>query len=155
MADATTNKKACVPERRPAATVAASAVALALALGGVPAAALADDGQSQASNGAAQNQPATPPDASGGAAPAGGQPPAGEGQAPGSGGGASATTFDYAGAYPGAKTADGANESSTTETIAATDADQNAVLVRKGGSLTLQGATLQKAGDGSSDDACN
>ena len=161
MADATTNKKACVPVRRPAATVAASAVALALALGGVPAAALADDGQSQASNGAAQNQPATPPDASGGAAPAGGQPPAGEGQAPlgtapgGSGGGASATTFDYAGTYTGAKTADGANESSTNETIAATDADQNAVLVRKGGSLTLQGATLQKAGDGSSDDACN
>ena len=155
MADATTNKKACVPVRRPAATVAASAVALALALGGVPAAALADDGQSQASNGAAQNQPATPPDASGGATPAGGQPPAGEGQAPGSGGGASATTFDYAGGYTGTKTADGANESSTNETIAATDADQNAALVRKGGSLTLQGTTLQKAGDGSSDDACN
>ena len=155
MADATTNKKACVPVRRPAATVAASAVTLALALGGVPAAALADDGQSQASNGAAQNQPATPPDASGEAVPAGGQPPVGEGQAPGSGGGASATTFDYAGGYTGTKTADGANESSTNETIAATDADQNAVLVCKGGSLTLQGATLQKAGDGSSDDACN
>ena len=152
---------------RPAAKIVASAVALALAVGTVPAVALADDAQTQgqASGDAAQSQPTAPPDA-GGKAPADGKAPTGDGQAPsdgstpsgapgGGGGGASATTFDYSGTYSGAKTADGTNESSTNETIAATDADQNAALVRNGGSLVTEGDTLQKSGDGTNDDACN
>ena len=150
---------------RPAAKIAASTVALTLALGAVPAGAFADDVQAQGSGDAAQTQQAAPPDA-GGQAPSGGSAPAGDGQAPsggsapsgapgGAGGGADATTFDYSGSYAAEKTADGASETSTNETIAEADADQNAALAKNGGSLVIEGGTLQKSGDGTNDDACN
>lgn len=147
---------------RPAAKLAASTVALALALGTVPVWAFADDVQAQGAGDATQTQQAAPPDA-GGQAPADGSAPAGDGQAPSAapapsgapGGGADATTFDYSGSYAAEKTADGTSATSTDETISEADADRNAALVRNGGSLVIEGGTLQKSGDGTNDDACN
>ncbi|MCC6109520.1 MAG: adhesin, partial [Denitrobacterium sp.] len=147
---------------RPAAKLAASTVALALALGTVPVWAFADDVQAQGAGDTAQTQQAAPPDA-GGQAPADGSAPAGDGQAPSAapapsgapGGGADATTFDYSGSYAAEKTADGTSATSTDETISEADADRNAALAQNGGSLVIEGGTLQKSGDGTNDDACN
>jgi hypothetical protein len=145
---------------RPAAKLAASTVALALALGTVPVWAFADDVQAQGAGDATQTQQAAPPDA-GGQAPADGSAPAPSGAtapsgAPGdAGGGADATTFDYSGSYAAEKTADGTSATSTDETISEADADRNAALAQNGGSLVIEGGTLQKSGDGTNDDACN
>ncbi|PLS29410.1 adhesin [Bifidobacterium parmae] len=73
------------------------------------------------------------------------------GQAAGMGG-ANTMTYDYSGTYTAALTADG-EEVASSDTTAATDADQNAALAQNGGTLTLTGATLTKSGD--SDNADN
>ncbi|HWT75393.1 MAG TPA: hypothetical protein VN258_11855 [Mobilitalea sp.] len=55
----------------------------------------------------------------------------------------------------GAYTVDGITETSDSQTIEATESNQNAVLVKNGGSLTITGATLNKTGDTSSADESN
>lgn len=70
-------------------------------------------------------------------------------------GGASTMTFDYTGSYAGALAADGEAISSSGETLTATVSDQNAALVQNGGSLTLEGALLQKSGNDTDGDRCN
>ncbi|WP_240541924.1 adhesin [Bifidobacterium simiarum] len=70
-------------------------------------------------------------------------------------GGANTMSYDYAGSYSAALTADGTDKTSKNATTAATKADQNAALVQNGGTLTLTDATLKKSGDGSSDDNDN
>ena len=70
-------------------------------------------------------------------------------------GGADTMTFDYTGSYAGALAADGEAISSSGETLTATVSDQNAALIQNGGSLTLEGALLQKSGDDTDGDRCN
>ncbi|MBM6999893.1 adhesin [bacterium] len=109
-------------------------------------------GAEAAQPGGETGQGTTPPDVpggAGGAQGAGGQPPAG------GMGGADTMTFDYQGTYAGALTADGAAVTSTGETYAATDRDQNAALAQNAGTLTISGGTLTKAGDDTDGDTCN
>lgn len=87
----------------------------------------------------------------GGSQSAMGTPPNGTGGM----GGANTMTYDYTGSYSGAITADGSSQSSSGETISASDTDQNAALAQNGGTLTLNGGTLAKSGDGSNDDNSN
>ena len=55
----------------------------------------------------------------------------------------------------GVFTVDGAEETSENQSYDATQADQSAVLVKNGGSLSLSGGTLSKTGDTSSADNSN
>ncbi|WP_240539365.1 adhesin [Bifidobacterium sp. SO1] len=71
----------------------------------------------------------------------------------GMGGGANTMSYDYAGSYTAALTADGKEVTSSGETTTATDSDQNAALAQNGGTLTIENATLTKSGD--SDNADN
>ncbi len=81
-----------------------------------------------------------------------GEPPDGAG---GGAGGPNAKAFDYTGTFSAALTADAAEKSVSGETLTATQSDQNAALAQNGGTLTLEGATLEKSGDDTSGDRCN
>ena len=84
-----------------------------------------------------------------------GQPNGAGAQGGGMQGGADTMAFDYTGSYAGTLAADGEAVSSSGETFTATESDQNAALVQNGGSLTLEGALLQKSGDDTDGDRCN
>ncbi|KAB8295658.1 beta strand repeat-containing protein [Bifidobacterium avesanii] len=70
-------------------------------------------------------------------------------------GGADTMSYDYAGTYSGALAADGSAETSSGETVTASNDDQNAALAQNGGTLTVTGGTLAKSGNASSDDNAN
>lgn len=55
----------------------------------------------------------------------------------------------------GMYTVDADSETSKNKTIVATQSNQNAVLVKNGGNLTISGATLNKTGDTTSEDESN
>jgi hypothetical protein len=55
----------------------------------------------------------------------------------------------------GAYSANGETKTSTNEKITATTADQNGLLARNGGNITISGATINKTGDTTSEDECN
>ncbi len=110
-------------------------------------------GAETAQPGGEGGQGGTPPDAPSGQGGQGGQPP--EGGMGGGMGGADTMTFDYQGTYAGALTADGTAVTSSGETYAATDPDQNAALAQNAGTLTISGGTLTKAGDDTNGDNCN
>jgi hypothetical protein len=76
---------------------------------------------------------------------------------PEGGGGFSPDTmvYDYTGTYTGALSVEGETKSSDGETIAATDKDQNAILVQKDGVLKVTNGTITKSGDDTSGDPCN
>lgn len=109
------------------------------------------------------------PSGNGGAAPSGeGQTPSGvqgtppTGQAPSGGapsgegmGGADTMNFDYKGTYTAALIADGTGKTSESETITATEKEQNVALVQNGGTLTISNNTLTKSGDDTDGDNCN
>ena len=69
------------------------------------------------------------------------------------GGGANTMSYDYTGSYTAALTADGNEVTSDGETTEATESDQNVVLAKNGGTMTITNATLNKSGD--SDNADN
>jgi hypothetical protein len=96
-------------------------------------------GQSPATSGGSSNQSGSM-----------GQPPSG-----GMGGGADTQSYDYRGIYQGTLSADGVEQTSSSETLAASDADVNAALVQNGGSLAIYGDTLTKSGDDTNGDNCN
>jgi hypothetical protein len=95
-----------------------------------------------------------PPDgAPAGQPPQGGEQPSDMNQAPP--GGADTMTFDYKGSYTAALVADGKEVKSDGESLIAADADQNALLVQNGGTLTITKGALQKSGDDTNGDNCN
>lgn len=139
------------------AGLAAICGALTLSLCPLTAVAATTSGSPSARLGTLRRQ--TPPSTPDGSMP-GGTAPSGDGtaQAPNGqpgGGGADTTTFDYAGTYNGAKTADGSSVTSGNETISATESDQNALLAQHGGTLSVTGATVTKSGDDTDGDRCN
>ncbi len=95
----------------------------------------------------------TPPDMPSGENGEGQTPP--DGQGPQGGGGANTQTFDYSGSYSGTLTASGSENSSSDETLEATESDQNVALAQDGGTLTINNDTLTKSGDDTNGDNCN
>ena len=55
----------------------------------------------------------------------------------------------------GSKTVDATEETSDGDTVSSTTADENTILVKNGGSLTLENGTLDKTGDSSNADQSN
>lgn len=80
----------------------------------------------------------TPPD----------NPPSGKG-------GPDTQSYDYTGSYTGVLSADGSEQNSTNETVSASEKDQNALLARNGGTLTITDGTIEKTGEDTDEDACN
>ncbi len=78
-----------------------------------------------------------------------------DGQGPQGGGGANTQTFDYSGAYSATLTASGSENSSSDESLEATETDQNVALAQDGGTLTIDNDTLTKSGDDTNGDNCN
>ena len=78
-----------------------------------------------------------------------------DGQGPQGGGGANTQTFDYSGSYSGTLTASGSENSSSGESLEATESDQNVALAQDGGTLTIDNDTLTKSGDDTNGDNCN
>lgn len=74
---------------------------------------------------------------------------------PGGTGGADTMTYDYTGTLNGVLNADGQDLTSSGETVAATETDQNAALAQNGGSLTITDDTLTKTGSDTNGDNCN
>lgn len=112
--------------------------------------ALAEE-SSNANQPQAQQSGGTPPAAPDGEA--GGQmgtPPDGEG-----GGGANTQQFDYPGLYSATLTADGEDQSTSDETLTATESLANAALAQNGGTLDLRNVLLNKSGDANDGDSCN
>lgn len=139
------------PARRLGAALVAGALVASLcplqaiaATGGGPAGGTPPEKPSSSENNTSGNA-GTPPDKPG-------EPPDGAG---GGAGGPNTKTFDYTGTFSAALTADAAVKSSSGETLTATQSDQNAALAQNGGTLTLEGATLEKSGDDTSGDRCN
>ncbi len=95
----------------------------------------------------------TPPDMPSGENGEGQTPP--DGQGPQGGGGANTQTFDYSGSYAGTLTASGSENSSSDESLEATESDQNVALAQDGGTLTIDNDTLTKSGDDTNGDNCN
>lgn len=95
----------------------------------------------------------TPPDMPSGENGEGQTPP--DGQGPQVGGGANTQTFDYSGSYSGTLTASGSENSSSDESLEATESDQNVALAQDGGTLTIDNDTLTKSGDDTNGDNCN
>lgn len=95
----------------------------------------------------------TPPDMPSGENGEGQTPP--DGQGPQGGGGANTQTFDYSGSYSGTLTASGSENSSSGESLEATESDQNVALAQDGGTLTIDNDTLTKSGDDTNGDNCN
>ena len=141
------------------AKVVAVALTATLALGSTPALVYAATTQADATTTASSTSTTSSASGNGDVAPSMpsdgaqgvGAPPSGGGP----GGGADTMSFDYTGSYTGTLTADGTTVSSSGESIAATDADVNAVLAENGGTLTLEGSTLSKSGDDTNGDNCN
>lgn len=73
----------------------------------------------------------------------------------GPGGGADTQSFDYSGSYTGKVATDGEEITSESETIEATDTDQNALLSENGGTLEVKNGTVTKSGDDTNGDNCN
>ena len=87
-----------------------------------------------------------------------GQPPAmpsGDNAQGGPGGGADTQSFDYSGSYSGKVTADGEEVTSESETIDATETDQNALLSENSGTIEVKDGTVTKSGDDTDGDNCN
>lgn len=84
-----------------------------------------------------------------------GEPPSGEMGEGGGMGGANTQSFDYSGSYSATKSASGTEESSSGETLEATDSDVNVTLAQNGGTLTIDNDTLNKSGDDENGDNCN
>ncbi|ACU94122.1 hypothetical protein Ccur_03990 [Cryptobacterium curtum DSM 15641] len=141
------------------AKVVAVALTATLALGSTPALVYAATTQADATTTASSTSTTSSAPGTGDVAPSmpsdgaqgAGAPPSGGGP----GGGADTMSFDYTGSYTGTLTADGTAVTSSGESIAATDADVNAVLAENGGTLTLEGSTLSKSGDDTNGDNCN
>ncbi len=95
----------------------------------------------------------TPPDMPSGENGEGQTPP--DGQGPQGGGGANTQTFDYSGSYAGTLTASGSENSSSDESLEATESDRNVALAQDGGTLTIDNDTLTKSGDDTNGDNCN
>jgi trimeric autotransporter adhesin len=78
---------------------------------------------------------------------------------PGQGGGANTQSFDYKGTYSATLTADRNSDNTTNqasnETVDATESLANAALAENGGALSIDGSTLNKAGDCDDGDSCN
>lgn len=70
-------------------------------------------------------------------------------------GGPDTQSYDYNGTHTGVKSADGSEESSSNETITATESDQNALLAENGGTLSTENGTISKSGDDTNGDNCN
>ena len=77
-----------------------------------------------------------------------GNPPSGKG-------GPDTQSYDYTGSYTGVLSADGSEQNSTNETVSAVEKDQNALLARNGGTLTITDGTIEKTGEDTDEDACN
>lgn len=77
------------------------------------------------------------------------------GSSGGPGKGANTQEYDYSGSYSGALTADGESKQSDSETISATNSDQNAVLSENGGTAAVTNGTITKTGSDSDGDNCN
>lgn len=122
-------------------TAAVLAAAL-LASGGLVPAAYAAENTAPSADVSTQGGPPAPP------------PGGFNGGMPG-GGGANTMTYDYTGTLSGALTADGQDQTSSGQTIAATETDQNAILAHNGGSLTITDGTLTKTGSDTNGDNCN
>jgi hypothetical protein len=71
------------------------------------------------------------------------------------GGGANTQTYDYSGETTGALTADGTAVTASEKSYSAATADQNTALAKNGGTLTIDGAALEKSGDDTNGDNCN
>ncbi len=129
----------------------------------------AQQGQPPSDAGGGQNgqggQPPSKPDGEQQGGEAGGEPPSkpngegdadgGGGQAPGGGGGANTQSYDYSGSLSGELSVNGDEKTSEGESVSATEADQNAVLVSNGGTLKMTGAILSKSGGDGNGDNCN
>lgn len=105
---------------------------------------------------APDGQPPQKDGQSGQAPPSGapsGQPP--QGAPEGGMKGADTMTYDYEGTYEAALTADGKKVNSDKETYTASDPDQNAALIKNGGTLTFTEGNLKKSGDDTNGDNCN
>lgn len=77
-----------------------------------------------------------------------GNPPSGKG-------GPDTQSYDYTGSYTGVLSADGSEQNRTNETVSAVEKDQNALLARNGGTLTITDGTIEKTGEDTDEDACN
>lgn len=118
--------------------------------------ATAADTSSSSSSETQGSAPTAPP--SGTSSDSNGQPPAmpsGDNAQGGPGGGADTQSFDYSGSYSGKVTADGEEVTSESETIDATETDQNALLSENGGTLEVKNGTVTKSGDDTDGDNCN
>lgn len=92
----------------------------------------------------------------GGEAPPDGEAPDGKpGEGGGGMGGANTQTYDYSGSLSGVITADGSEIKNDTSEYSTETADENVALSQNGGSLTLDGVTLNKTGDDDNGDNCN
>lgn len=99
----------------------------------------------------------TPPNG-GGSGSGGGTPPdmpSGGGQGGPGGGGANTQTYDYSGTTSGALTADGTEVTASEKSYTASTSDENTALAKNGGTLTIDGVTLEKSGDDTNGDNCN
>lgn len=76
-------------------------------------------------------------------------------QVPAKPSGANTMTYDYKGTLSGVVTADGDTVSKSGETISTDTVDQNVALAQNGGTLTLDGVTLDKSGADKNGDNCN
>lgn len=122
------------------AAVMAGTVAVSLGLGTIQVLAEGEGGTPPSGNPGISNGDETPPD----------RPPGG-----GMDGGANTQIYDYSGETTGALTADGTTVTASEKSYSAATADQNTALVKNGGTLTIDGAALEKSGDDTNGDNCN
>lgn len=106
---------------------------------------------------AEDNNP-TPPEAPSGEKPDGQGGPGGEapdGNGGEMGGGANTQSYDYTGTMSGVITADGTKVTNDSDSYSTETSDENVALSQNGGTLTLDGVTLNKSGDDDNGDNCN
>ena len=127
------------------AAVMAGTVAASLGLGTIQVLAEGEGGTPPSGNPGSSNGVGTPPDMPSGGGQTGG----------GMGGGANTQTYDYSGETTGALTADGTAVTASEKSYSAATADQNTALAKNGGTLTIDGAALEKSGDDTNGDNCN
>ena len=125
------------------ATVMAGMVAASLGLGTIQTLAEGEGGTPPSGNQGSNNGNGTPADM-----------PSGGGQ-DGMGGGANTQTYDYSGETNGTLTTDGVDVTASEKSYSAATADSNTTLVKNGGTLTIDGAALEKSGDDTNGDNCN
>ncbi|MCH3961717.1 MAG: hypothetical protein LKF53_09695 [Solobacterium sp.] len=130
------------------ALLVSSTLVSALSLSGISILAEGEGGQP-----AGGNNGGTPPSGSEG----GGTPPdmPSGGTGAGGGGGANTQTYDYTGETSGALSADGTSAAASEKSYTADTADQNTALAKNGGTLTIDGVSLEKSGDDTNGDNCN